>query len=271
MPLWEPGRKNEFRHFAEMYRSVLRIWKPDWEFPSTLPASLNEWLDFAAGDLCADAKRRVGKEVVTHYSEAYAEALRDGVSEAGAHAWALTSLGSASKAQTRFRKSYFTSVEFDMLSAVTHKSGVRERLFAALLIVGAAYINSPISALPLGSFWSEGKVLGICLFLILHSALAALFGACAPRVVLATKALFFPFALWCFGAMILQDGVGDVTEGGFFIVAGNTIPAWALVLSVASFIAIPFAVYWQSICWSAIRKLSRIEVRQDRGENRSNG
>jgi hypothetical protein len=100
------------------YRTNLAPWlKPapvaDFADLEAEHAQLCEWLRAATKGLVASAKERIRMEIETHYTEAVAAHVADGLSETDAKMAAVAKLGDARAAAKRFRKEHLTAEEAD--------------------------------------------------------------------------------------------------------------------------------------------------------------
>jgi hypothetical protein len=82
-------------------------------------ASIDEWLDTATKNLCADAQVEVSKEIHAHFTDAVQALNADGLSPEEATAAALYQLGPPSSATRKFRKTYLTKVEEKVLRVLS--------------------------------------------------------------------------------------------------------------------------------------------------------
>jgi len=73
------------------------------------------WLDEATAYLCDEAKALVHEEVYAHYQDAVDDALHAGKPQREAHVHALAMLGHPDRANKRYRKTYVTVFEVEML------------------------------------------------------------------------------------------------------------------------------------------------------------
>lgn len=80
--------------------------------------ALEDWLDIATRDLCADARARVCEEVKAHFAAAYDALIASGESADVAASGALASLGSAKKARRKYRQTYITKGEQKYLESL---------------------------------------------------------------------------------------------------------------------------------------------------------
>jgi hypothetical protein len=84
--------------------------------------NLDEWLKIAtgevwAGELAGPAKERIKLEIKSHFEDAVAAHLAEGLTEAEAQARALADLGDAHAARKRFRKTHLMEWEANSLKS----------------------------------------------------------------------------------------------------------------------------------------------------------
>jgi hypothetical protein len=72
---------------------------------------LRDWVSWAAWGLCDSAKRRIAREIKSHYADALDGAMAEGISREDAHRAAMKALGDTGTAQEAFQQVYLTAVE----------------------------------------------------------------------------------------------------------------------------------------------------------------
>ena len=107
--------------------------------------ALQDWLDVATRDLCADARERVCGEVRAHYAAAYDALIASGESADVAVGGALFSLGSAKKARRKYRRSYVTKREQKYLDSLADTSTAWLATPGAILAVLTVLFQSVFS------------------------------------------------------------------------------------------------------------------------------
>jgi hypothetical protein len=93
-------------------------------FPKSRPVGLGEWLEIrglegwleiATEGLAGPARRRIRREIESHFSEAVSSHVEAGLAESTAQTTALNELGNPQDAARRFRKYYLTEAESNRL------------------------------------------------------------------------------------------------------------------------------------------------------------
>jgi len=85
--------------------------------PAQHPAqTLSEWLDIATRGLVPSAQARIRAEIESHYAEAVAVQLKNGLNEPAAQAAAVSELGNAHAAARRFRRKHLTEKNIEQIA-----------------------------------------------------------------------------------------------------------------------------------------------------------
>jgi hypothetical protein len=104
---------------------------------------IDAWLKTATQDLCDAAKERIALEIATHFNDAVALHLAQGLSPTEAQIAAWSDLGSAEIAAKRFRKKHLTKRQADGLrnSMIKRPKNVTVILISLLLNEAAVILS----------------------------------------------------------------------------------------------------------------------------------
>lgn len=122
------------------------------------PESVDRWLEIATKGLCAQAKERIRAEIQSHYDDAVAESMEQGLSAAEAHAAAVAGLGNPRRSRRAFRHSYLTERQARYVQQLGTPDRKRLRLplfLVALFVLMLAFGGCrPVAVLGMACFLS---------------------------------------------------------------------------------------------------------------------
>ncbi|NUM55890.1 MAG: hypothetical protein HUU46_19800 [Candidatus Hydrogenedentes bacterium] len=223
----------------------------------TSPA-LEDWLKIATQALCKDAKVRITREVAAHYLAAYEEALRDGLSEDAAHAWAVTALGEPTAAHKRFLQTYLTIIELKTLREVVRRRSALYKAFFVALFVGFLWMEVAVARRPPGQWDFDILVggIGVALSLLVSPILPALFGRRSPRAVLIARTALLPPAVLLTFTYVFGKALEDSLEREeSYKVFGAEELIWPLAVSAALCVTCGITLATWPRYWSLVTKL----------------